>query len=429
MLLQFTFENYKSFKDEATLDMIASSIKEHESDVAVDAFGERVLKVAAIFGANASGKSNIFKAFKFMINYVKRSLEKKGEQSLTAAPFAFVADLEDFVSSFEVLFSVNSKVFQYGFRLKNHEIIEEYLYEREQDTKKEKYSLLFYRRPDEIENLAKELEPAQTLLELADNKVLFLSILKNFKFRTIQEIYTWFEGVSLMNYGEGLSDEEYIPFIIDSKSPLVNILKTPYRKKALEKFVRAIDSGIEEFGTMDVRNGSSDSELGNSTKKEKNFILTFHKNIDDNELSPMLISHESSGTRKLIALYVHLEQVLQSGGVLFADELDAKLHPLLLRYLITMFHDPATNPKNAQLIFTTHDVFTLDKDNFRRDEIWFVDKDDRGVSELYSLAEYKQENGMKTRNDASYGKDYILGKYNAIPNLKRLTEESVQDVE
>lgn len=427
MLLQFTFKNYKSFKEESTLDLTASSIKDHESDVVVDAFGERVLKVAAIFGANASGKSNVYKAFEFMVRYVKQSFGQSEHVVLRTQPFAFTSKSETQPSSFEVIFSVGTDIFQYGFVLDQTQIYEEYLYKRDPQVKKEKYLVLFCRNEQGIEKLAEELEPARELLQLLDDKVLSLSMLANFKFPITHPVFHWFNQVFTMNYGENFTD--YVPFFSKAQNPVVKMLRDSKKRAALEKFIQAVDTGIEKLGTVNMSQSGVGETLQNDRGEEDFAVIAFHKNIDDEKLSFVPISEESSGTRKLIALYVYLEQVLESGGILFADELDANLHPLLLRYLINLFHDPANNPNHAQLLFTTHDVFTLDKDNFRRDEIWFVDKDDRGVSELYSLAEYKQENGMKTRNDASYGKDYILGKYNAIPNLKRLTEESIQDGE
>jgi len=161
MLLQFTFENYKSFKDEATLDMIASSIKEHESDVAVDAFGERVLKVAAIFGANASGKSNVFKAFEFMIHHVKGSFGRSEYYLWELEPFSYTDKRNKGKSSFEIIFNVDEDVFQYGFTLDQVRIYEEYLYRRKKNIKKETYETVFYRNDNGIEELSEELIPAR----------------------------------------------------------------------------------------------------------------------------------------------------------------------------------------------------------------------------------------------------------------------------
>ena len=141
--------------------------------------------------------------------------------------------------------------------------------------------------------------------------------------------------------------------------------------------------------------------------------------IKESEYLP--ISEESDGTLKMISLYSDIEKCIERGGTIFIDELDAKLHPLLTKYLIQKFHNKNTNPNNAQLIYTTHDVINLRKENFRRDEIWFVEKNIKNESTLYSLVEYKIDNS-KVRNDASYDKDYLLGKYGALPLLKEFEE-------
>lgn len=423
MLLQFTFNNYKSFKDETTLDMMATSIKDHESDVATDAYGERVLKVAAIFGANASGKSNIFKAFRFMNHFVRRSFIEENEVSLglEVEPFKFISQTEP--SSFEVVFNSNENTFQYGFTMDNEKVYEEYLYIRDIKFKKEKYITLFYRDQSGITELSKEFDHMENLLELLDKRTLFLTLTSKLKIGVAKQVFEWFRDTNIIDYGNDFNDRLLFSGRGNNNSQLIQILKDDNRKKALEVFIKAIDVGIEKFELKEQESFMNSSELPPINLKSAYQILTLHKNIDNNEYSFNSILNESSGTQKMIALYVSVSKTLQQGSVLFVDELDAKLHPLLLRYLINMFHDPEINPNKAQLIFTTHDVFTLDKDNFRRDEIWFVDKDDRGISELYSLAEYKLENGKKPRNDASYGKDYILGKYNAIPDLKPISKE------
>lgn len=423
MLLQFTFNNYKSFKDETTLDMMATSIKDHESDVATDAYGERVLKVAAIFGANASGKSNIFKAFRFMNYFVRRSFIEENEVSpgLEVEPFKFISQTEP--SSFEVVFNSNENTFQYGFTMDNEKVYEEYLYMRDIKLKKEKYITLFYRDESGITELSKEFDHMENLLELLDKRTLFLTLTSKLKIEVAKQVFEWFRDTNIIDYGNDINDRLLFSGRGINNFQLIQILKDDNRKKALEVFIKAIDIGIEKFELKEQESFVNSSESPPNNVRNSYQILTLHKNIDNNEYSFNPILNESSGTQKMIALYVSVSKTLQQGSVLFVDELDAKLHPLLLRYLINMFHDPAINRNKAQLIFTTHDVFTLDKDNFRRDEIWFVDKDDRGVSELYSLAEYKLESGKKPRNDASYGKDYILGKYNAIPDLKPIPKE------
>ncbi|MFD1885550.1 AAA family ATPase [Paenibacillus wenxiniae] len=419
MLLQFNFENFKSFEKESTLDMMATSIKEHENDVVYNAYNERVLKVAAIFGANASGKSNIFKAFRFFCRFVlssNRSAILLDERHLS--PFAFTSDKTP--SFFEAIFSTEQNIFQYGFKVDQEQIYEEYLYVRDKNKKKESYRTLFYRSEQDIE-LAPEFESIKNLLELLEKKTLFLSLMTSFKIEIVQEIRDWFQKVYFMDYAKGFNSVA----IARSRfqTPLIRILKDATKKEHLEKFIKAVDVGIETLDMIPFNKTelADEENIENISDDETMYeFVSIHANPDTNEIFRLPLREESSGTQKLIALYTSLQNVIEQGGILFSDELDAQLHPLLLRYLINLFHDSKTNPNHAQLIFTTHDVFTLDKDNFRRDEIWFVDKDERGVSKLYSLAEYKMNDEKKVRNDASYGKDYILGKYEAVPDLKPL---------
>ncbi|WP_322904731.1 ATP-binding protein [Paenibacillus campi] len=420
MLLQFNFENFKSFAQESTLDMMATSIKEHENDVAYNVYNERVLKVAAIFGANASGKSNVFKAFRFFCRFVlssNRSMVWLNEKYLS--PFAFTSEKKP--SFFEAIFSTKQNIFQYGFKVDQEQIYEEYLYIRDRKKKKEAYRTLFYRSEQDFE-LAPEFESIKNLLELLEKKTLFLSLMTSFKIEIVQEIKDWFQKVSFMDYAKGFNNIA----ITRSRfqTPLMRILKDDAQKEQLEKFIKAVDVGIDTLDVVTFNKielvDEENIEINSDDDETMYEFFSIHANKDTNETFRLPLREESSGTQKLIALYTSLQNVIEQGGILFSDELDAQLHPLLLRYLINLFHDPKTNPNHAQLIFTTHDVFTLDKDNFRRDEIWFVDKDERGVSKLYSLAEYKLNDQKKVRNDASYGKDYILGKYEAIPDLKPL---------
>ncbi len=139
--------------------------------------------------------------------------------------------------------------------------------------------------------------------------------------------------------------------------------------------------------------------------------------LNNNGIKKLSLQNESSGTQKMITLFMHFHRVIQGGYPIFIDELNAKLHPLLVRLLLNMFSNPETNPNNAQLIFTTHDSWLMKKDILRRDEIWFTDKNINGVSELYSLVEFKDNKGKNIRNDENYEKNYLLGKYGAIPNL------------
>lgn len=422
MLHQFTFSNFKSFKYETTLDLIASPITEHINDVATDCYEEKVLKVAALFGANASGKSNVIKAFEHMRNYVLHSFflsnelkEEPGNTTLAIDSFKF--DNSNEPSKFEVLFSFENNIYQYGYILNNHKIDEEFLYVRDQSVKKEKFNTIFYRDGNNIEDPGKKFKSASTLLKVVSEGTLFISLAAQLRIPIAREIYDWFSSTLVTDYGQDHPER----IILNKKaSPLVELLQNEEQKTSLEVFVKAIDLGIEGFSLIE-------NEVLTSSGTEKRYqVITYHKNIEDGSLVPVPLSNESSGTRKMITLFIPISNALKEGTLLFIDELDAKLHPLLLRYLIILFHSKNSNPKNAQLIFATHDIFSLDKSNFRRDEIWFVDKDEKGISDLYSLDSFlvEDENGVKkVRKDASYGKDYIAGKYKSIPNLKLFSEE------
>jgi AAA15 family ATPase/GTPase len=156
------------------------------------------------------------------------------------------------------------------------------------------------------------------------------------------------------------------------------------------------------------------------SKEEKYLIDALHKKIGSDDMAKIPLAHESAGTLKMFALYPELQDVLQNGGVFFIDELNARLHPLLVRNFILTFLNPEINVNHAQLVFTTHDTWQLSNQLLRRDEIWFTEKDDMGVSTLYSLADFINEDGARIRKDESYEKNYLLGKYGAIPSLKTI---------
>ncbi|MCD6322736.1 MAG: ATP-binding protein, partial [Clostridiales bacterium] len=147
-------------------------------------------------------------------------------------------------------------------------------------------------------------------------------------------------------------------------------------------------------------------------------INSIHSSSTVNDNPSIPLNNESAGTLKMFALYPSLKEVFENGGLLVIDELNAKLHPLLVRNILISFLNPEININNAQIIFTTHDVWQLSTGLLRRDEIWFTDKDDEGISDLYSLADFKDENDQKIRKDAAFERNYVTGSYRAIPSLK-----------
>lgn len=410
MLHQFTFKNFKSFKDEMTLDLLASSIKEHPEDVVKDAFEEQVLKVAAIYGANASGKSNVIEAFNSMKHMILYSF-REDLSNIKFRPEPYWFEEENIPTEFSVLFSIESEIFQYGFSVdRNGTILEEYLYQRDTSRVMEHYLKIFDRNKGGIEGSLLDNIEATNLLSLVENDTLILSVISKLKVPVIASVYEWFRNVPVVDYGNPNREFMEIRRMRGGaiSHPLIKLIEDPNEKKQLEAFIRAIDIGITNFDVVEDVDGKR--------------VVAYHQNPFTKELLQTSIDSESSGTIKMLMLYVNIKKVLDDGGTIFIDELDAKLHPLLIRYIIIMFHDKRQNPKDAQLIFSTQEVFTLDKDNLRRDEIWFTDKNEMGISTLYSLVDYVDDQDKKVRNDASYGKDYILGRYKSIPSLKRMEE-------
>lgn len=404
MLIQFSFKNFKSFKEETTLDMTASSFKEH-LDKIIEKDNNKYLKVTAVYGANASGKSNVIEAFSHMKKIILDSFTEEAKwRTIPLKRFNFDEESKNSTSMFEVFFKYNNETYQYGFELDNHNIKEEWLY-KEKKIKYKKFELVFARENNEFE-LSKELKIYSEMLNGLSEKTLILSFLANIKIEDIKNTYEWFKETKVLNletFNTGDILSEFLP-----KELLEGEITA---KEKFNNFLADIDVGIKDIKIEET----------NSDENNKYNIFSVHQNNDNQKNEYLPISEESDGTLKMISLYSDIEKCIERGGTIFIDELDAKLHPLLTKYLIQKFHNKITNPNNAQLIYTTHDVINLRKENFRRDEIWFVEKNVKNESALYSLAEYKIDNA-KVRNDASYDKDYLLGKYGALPLLKEFEE-------
>jgi AAA15 family ATPase/GTPase len=403
MLIQFNCGNFKSYREEFSLDMSATSIKEHQENSILWKKDERYLKTAAIYGANSSGKSNILEAFQHMKKLVGDSFKKESERKIIPLKrFSFDEKSKNMDSIYEVFFTKDEFEYQYGFKLDNKKIKEEWLYKRDFRAKN-KYVRIFERSNQNF-NLNEKLKNYKTMLEGISERTLLLSFLSNIVIEEIKTVSNWFLETKVLNFGDPLFD------VMNSRALPKGCFNDKEEKKEFEKFLKAVDVGIESIRVEEIKDI-------NGKDGEKSYqAFSLHKNIETGKIEEILLSEESSGTLKMISLYEYIKESLLNGYTLFVDELDAKLHPLLTKYIIQMFHDEKINKKNAQLIFTTHDINNLKKEIFRRDQIWFVEKTNN-MSTLYSLAEYKIDD-KKIRNDASYDKDYLGGRYGAIPILK-----------
>lgn len=390
MLIQFTLKNFLSFKDETILDMTAiSAYKEHEYNLMDIGTKEKYLRVAAIYGANASGKSNLYFSFKTFQRIILESLNNVANEELNAIeryylPFLF--DSEKNNTEFEIIINVNSFEYKYGFEYNDKKIVNEWMYKKNIETNRN--TIIFERdHTGLIQFGASVRKECIQYGEQIPKETLILSFFNKLKLKTkvYNEVYNGIMDTFALDtdfYEKSVILDKILPKIIDSD------------KENLLKFLMAIDTGIKDIGYK-VDNG------------EKRFY-TRHDDAEENHYN-LPLYNESKGTIKSIAIYTHAVLAVEKNGCLFIDELNAKLHPLLLKFIIDLFYNQSSQ---AQLIYTTHDTTLLDKKFFRRDQIWFVQKDHMGHSELSALSDFK------VRSDASFEKDYLAGVYGGIPLLK-----------
>ena len=382
--------------------MEVTSLKEHEYNIVKTENGD-YLKIAAIYSANASGKINVLQAFSYMKKKVLVSDDSRINNNLSEENiFTFMINNEPISLEIEIL-AENNKIYKYGFEVLNNAIISEWLYEKRVN----KFYEIFDRTNNNIE--VKD----NKLLGLAnvDEKTLFLNVFAKIDKNNedFNNVYNWFIDANYLDLGDPNFEN-----VLNNRISLKIIEDKKYKEELL-KFIKTFDATIDSINISP----NSLEELKNTNGVVK--VELVHNGEDGNKKALPLVL-ESNGTMKMFHLFDFLMDTLRNGRVLFVDELDAKLHPLLTRYIINLFHNSEKNIGNGQLIYSTHDTVNLNKETFRRDEIWFVEKDKNGVSELYSLSDYiiEDENGnaKKVRNDATYNKDYLTGRYGAIPVLE-----------
>lgn len=394
MLVIFRFKNYGPFKDEATFDMRAiKAYKEHPYNLTGDAGERPLLRVASLFGANASGKSNFIKAYEHFLYVVQESFHgknKEGSASVIAGayyPFAFDDESDQKDTEFEAVYQMNGFEYRYGFAYNSKRIECEWLYRMSLTTKRT--SKIFEREQDKIVLGASVRAGCEKYVPDIDSDVLVLSFFSSLKLRT--HVFRDTRSVIASFLPISFSCDKSLDFTLDqyfsedySETERLNLLS----------FLSAIDVGIKDI----------------LVEKNKNELLVYAYHDGRNGKRYRLpLKLESSGTKQAIALYSLVRIVISHGGGLMIDEFNSRLHPLLQKYIIDMFYEESSQ---GQLIYTTHDVTLLDKRFMRRDQVWFTSKNEAGESSLYSLAEFR------LRNDKSFGADYLGGVFGGIPNLK-----------
>lgn len=425
MLIQFSVKNFRTFKEKATISLVASnydkSTRESDNIFEDNIFNLRVLKSAVIYGANASGKSKFMEALMFMKHFVITSSKdsQKGDK-INIEPFRLSTETEHLPSEFEVVFTFQNEMYRYGFEADNETIISEWLYHRPKTKEVE----LFYREFQDFETHARNFSKGNTVIKegLVRDNALLISVAAQFNDAIAINVIDWFKQLKTIS---GLNEEGYQGFTM-SKT------ESPVHKSKILNLLKAADLGIQDIKLqkLDIEQLPKDmpKELKEKiirTIREENAefisdVITFHKKYDANKkntnetVSFSLDEDESSGTRKFFALTGPILDVIENGYTLVVDELDSKLHPNLVCKLVSLFNSKEINKKNAQLIFNTHDTNLLSSGLFRRDQIWFAEKNKYGEARLYSLGDFKSESVRKTE---AFEDNYIRGKYGAVPYL------------
>lgn len=434
MLIEFCVGNYRSFRDPVTLSMVAANLRSQdkqldENNVFTAGCNLRLLTSAAIYGANASGKSNLVRALGVMRNLVLRSAE--GTQPTGGIPverFRLSTATAGKPSYFQAIFLLDGVRYRYGFEATSERVVAEWLYY----VPATREARLFERAGDQF-TFGDGFREGRELAEKTRPNALLLSVAAQFNSAIAQKVVGWFH--TRLRLASGLDDTSLRVFTIAA-------LQHPELRDQIAALVQRLDLGISalRLEKTPLESGQTPSLPPDTPKQLREALAALQKAVQELGQAPQgseqkiisiktvhpafdvdgvpvatevfdLEEHESEGTKKLFSIAGTLIQTLRHGHLLVVDELDARLHPLITRAIIELFNSRENNPHHAQLVFTTQDVNLLDRRYFRRDQVWFTEKDRQGATQLYSLAEFK------VRNDASFGRDYIRGKYGAVPYL------------
>lgn len=422
MLIEFRTSNALSFKEMTELSMVASSDKTHDGENTYIFNKMKFLKSAVIYGANGSGKTNLVNAFSYMRSLII------GQKNLRDFSFKLDSACAKKPSYFEVVFfDTHKKRYRYGFESSKDSIVSEWLFQATSSRE----SMLFTREGQEFTLSRTNFAEGKALTANTKPDRLFISVVAELNGEIAQSIVNWFSGVSVRS-GLVSSHHETLARIMSGDDA--------YKRRVLDILhsfdVQMEDVIIKERERVPLEVSES-ADFPASFKKvmkalqaymdEEDFkpepqVLTVRKiyknGKDAGKVELDLLENESDGTKKLFELAGYIVDVLTAGGTMIIDELESKLHPLITKELVAIFNSKKMNNRDAQLIFTTHDTNLLKGSHFRRDQIWFTEKDKYGVSHLYSLAEYKE----KPRKDSSFEKDYIRGRYGAIPFIGDFSE-------
>lgn len=397
MICQFGFRNFKSYKNETVFDFQAAALAEYENSLIVEEKASPLLPISVIYGPNGGGKTNLLQALACLITLVVKpihQLEKNRENfifqhGVSCEPFCFDKDSAQLPTEFNLYFRTHGSEYRYYISVLQEQIVSESLHRRTLGGKKT--AMIFEREGNTVTRGASIARA--TINTNVNPKMPYLSFLAiNYNVPNIVEVQEWFESCIIRNYA---NPEVETDILISGDSAF---------KRNFIYAMNAMGIAITDY----------------QFNKEENALYLQRTIGSETYYLPFL--KESDGTRKLFAALPILMLALTEGRLVIIDELDSKLHPKLLRYIINLFTNRNINKKGAQLVFTSHDMSTLKNDVFRRDEIWFAALDEMHSSELYSLYEIRKEDGKRINHTASYDKQYLEGRYGADPYLRTMMD-------
>lgn len=417
MLVGFTFENFASFYNNTEFAMTVSGndSRYKELNTFSTPHGE-LLKSCFMYGANGSGKTNFIDALAFMKYIVISELDVQSRIISKPHYFLFNNASKDKPMSFSIAFIIDGILYDYGFSVLNNKIINEHL-----DKKDKRTVNVFTRSGSNFKTIkinSKEFKNVEHVIKNTREDVLFLSWANFCNNEMAMKIYKWFDSIQIFD----ADDTNQL------LSVTVNYMEEHENgKEDIVELMNKLGIPIDDF-EMEITDNQMSETLMSALKKSykekfknimnvKNIDLkikrkVYDKNWDNYTMSDFGFELESAGTKKLFEIAGPIISAINNGSVVLIDELDARLHPSLVRHLVMMFNSLSQNPNNAQLICNTHDVTLLDED-IRRDQIYFLEKNEYGVSKLYSLCDFR---GI--RKDSKILKQYLLGVYGALPAIK-----------
>lgn len=422
MLIDFKVTNFRSIREEQTLSLVASNYEKDLTDCIIERdlpglSGVKFLRGAAIYGANASGKSNVLEAVRFLANFVRKSATKiqPGESTQTE-PFKLDQTSITQPSKFEITFFAEDVRYLFGLSLTTQRVIEEYLvaypkglpqrwYHRTYDEQQQKY---IWVRPGSGFKRDKSLE------EKTRENSTFLSVAPQFNHPQLTPVFHWFQ--TNFHFIQLSADGRFGPVFTakqlakpDHHDRILTLLKNADIGVSEAKVVRE-PYKLEEFTKLFSEDAIKELNIEEvMANREKIEIQLSHK-VDG--MDPVFLdfeSEESAGTRRFFSLIGPWIDILEEGHTVFIDEIETSLHPLLIRELLKLLFSAENNPKGAQVVFTTHNPILLDTTLMRRDQIWFTEKSSTGATHLYPLTDYQP------RKDEALAKGYLSGRYGGIP--------------